>query len=72
MRKIKRNAIRCVYCDDVIESNETDWNAVTKFKWCSCGMVAVAGGKCYVRRLYLNSPDDFEELTEWEDEHEPN
>lgn len=60
MRKIKRNAIKCKHCG--IESEYT-WD----FKWCSCGTVAVDGGKDYCKRSFKNSPDDFEDLSEWED-----
>ena len=62
MRKIKRNAIRCTHCGDVIESTR-----VHDFKWCSCKTVAVDGGKLYPKRSFMNSPDDFEDLTEWEE-----
>lgn len=62
-RKIKRNAIKCNHCGDVIESTH-----VHDFKWCSCETVAVDGGREYCKRSFKNSPEDFEELTEWEDE----
>jgi hypothetical protein len=63
MRKIKKNAIKCIHCGDVIESTH-----VHDFKWCSCETVYVDGGKCYCRRGFKNSPDDYEELSEWEEE----
>ena len=63
MRRIKRNAIKCNHCGDVIESTH-----VHDFKWCSCNTVAVDGGKLYPKRSFMNSPDDFEDLTEWEEE----
>lgn len=59
---IKRNAIRCVHCGDVIESVH-----VHDLKWCSCKTVAVDGGHDYLRRCFKDSHDDFEELSEWED-----
>lgn len=59
---IKRNAIRCVHCGDVIESTYRH-----EFKWCSCKTVAVDGGHDYLKRCFKNSPADFEELSEWED-----
>jgi hypothetical protein len=62
MRKIKRNAIKCNHCGDVIESTH-----VHDFKWCSCGTVAVDGGKQYCKRCFKDSPDDFEDLSEWEE-----
>lgn len=61
-RRIKRNAIKCNHCGDVIESVHV-WD----FKWCSCETVAVDGGKEYCKRSFKNSPEDFEELSEWED-----
>jgi hypothetical protein len=62
MRKIKRNVIKCNHCGDVIESTH-----VHDFKWCSCQTVAVDGGKMYYKRAFKNSPDDFEDLSEWEE-----
>ena len=61
-RKIKRNAIKCNHCGDVIESTHTH-----DFKWCSCETVAVDGGKSYCKRCFKNHPDDFEDLSELED-----
>ena len=63
MRKIKRNVVKCTHCGDVIESEST-WD----FKWCSCGKVAVDGGKMYPKRCFTDSPADFEDLTEWEED----
>ena len=60
--KIKRNAIKCNHCGDVIESTHRH-----DFKSCSCGTVSVDGGKDYFRRCFKNSPEDFEDLAEWED-----
>lgn len=62
MQKIKKNCIRCKKCGDVIESKSTH-----DFKACSCGTVSVDGGTDYLRRSYKNSPDDFEELSEYEE-----
>ena len=66
MRKIIRNAIKCNHCGDVIESTH-----VHDFKWCSCGTVAVDGGKCYCKRSFKNSPADFTDMSEWEDVEDP-
>lgn len=63
MRKIKRNAIKCNHCGDIIESTH-----VHDFKTCSCGTVSVDGGKEYLRRCFMKSPEDFEDLSEMEDE----
>lgn len=62
MKKIIKNAIRCRHCGDVIESTH-----VHDFKYCSCGTVAVDGGKSYLKRVFKTSPEDLEELSEWED-----
>lgn len=61
-QKIIKNAIRCKHCGDVIESKH-----VHDFKFCKCGAVAVDGGLDYCKRSFKNSPDDFEELSEFEE-----
>lgn len=61
-KKLIRNAIQCVHCRDVIESKHTH-----DFKWCKCGTVAVDGGLSYCKRVFKNSPDDYIDLSEWED-----
>ena len=61
MRRIIRNAARCRICGDVIEST-----SVHDFKRCKCGAVFVDGGHEYLRRGFKNSPDDFEDLSEFE------
>ena len=43
---IIRNRIRCRRCGDIIESTYTH-----EFVRCSCGAVAVDGGREYLRRL---------------------
>ena len=63
MQRIIKNAIKCNHCGDVIESTH-----VHDFKWCSCGTVAVDGGKCYCKRTFKNSPEDFTEMAEFEKE----
>ena len=62
MRKIKRNAIRCNHCGDVIESASRH-----SYVKCSCGAVAVDGGTDYLRRSYRNSPEDYTDLSEYEE-----
>ena len=57
MQTIKRNAIRCRICGEVIESTYTH-----DFKWCSCGAVAVDGGHEYLRRC--GNMEDWDELFE--------
>ena len=62
MQKILINKIKCNKCGDIIESIHRH-----DFKYCQCGAVAVDGGKNYLRRCFTNSPDDFTDLSEWED-----
>lgn len=57
MNHIIRNTIRCKKCGNVIESTYAH-----DFKFCSCGAVAVDGGKDYLRRC--GKHEDFEELSE--------
>ena len=61
-RRLIRNAIQCIVCRDVIESKHTH-----DFKWCKCGTVAIDGGLDYAKRSFKNSPNDFIDLSEWED-----
>lgn len=56
-RKIIRNRIKCKHCGDIIESTSTH-----DFKFCSCGKVAVDGGKNYLKRS--GNLNDWEELSE--------
>jgi hypothetical protein len=60
-RPLRRNAIRCRHCGDIIESRYGH-----DFKFCSCGRVAVDGGLAYAR--WLGDISDFHELAEYEDE----
>lgn len=55
------NKIRCKKCGDVIESR-----SVHEFRCCSCGAIAVDGGKEYLRRI--GNPEDMEELSEWKED----
>jgi len=56
--KILKNKIKCLACEDIIESKH-----VHDFKACTCGNVAVDGGKDYLRRL----GKDYEDLSKTED-----
>lgn len=56
IERIRTNKIKCKKCGDIIESVN-----VHDFKWCSCGAVAVDGGREYLRRL--GNKKDFEELS---------
>jgi hypothetical protein len=59
---LKRNAVRCLKCGDVIESKTTH-----EWVLCSCGAVGVDGGLSYRRRSGFES--DMEELSEFEEEN---
>ena len=43
---IKRNAIKCLRCGDIIESKH-----VHDFVTCSCGAISVDGGHEYLKRV---------------------
>lgn len=54
------NKIKCKKCGDIIESKNTnDYNR------CSCGAVAIDGGKDYLKRI--GNEKDYEELSEIKD-----
>ena len=65
MKVIKRNAIKCNKCGEIIESTYRH-----DFKFCSCGQVSVDGGHDYLRRGFVNSPNDYTELSEVEENKE--
>jgi DNA-directed RNA polymerase subunit N (RpoN/RPB10) len=67
VNKIKRNAIRCRTCGDEIESVHRH-----DFRACTCGAVAVDGGKDYTRRVYKGEFPEiaYDELTEYYKEGE--
>ena len=44
--KIILNAVYCIKCKEVVESTHRH-----DFRYCSCGAVAVDGGKAYLRRV---------------------
>ena len=54
--EIISNKIKCKKCGDIIESKSTN-----DYKRCSCGAVAVDGGKDYLKRI--GSEVDYEELS---------
>ena len=60
-KRIKKNAIQCKSCGDIIVSkSEYD------FKYCSCHKVAVDGGNDYLKRSFTNK-DDYIELSEYDE-----
>ena len=63
--RIIRNAIKCNKCGEIIESTH-----VHDFKVCSCGQVSVDGGHEYLRRGFVNSQDEYTELSEVKEEQE--
>jgi hypothetical protein len=62
MRRIIKNAIKCIHCGDIIESRHRH-----DFVTCSCGCCCVDGGTDYLRRGFVHSRDDFIELSEFDD-----
>ncbi len=61
-RELIRNAIRCLSCNETIESK-----ARYDCRTCTCGKVSVDGGLDYLKRSFPsgNPCDWFEELSEW-------
>lgn len=55
--EIISNKIKCKKCGDIIESKSTD-----DYKKCSCGDVAVDGGKDYLKRI--GNEEDYEDIAE--------
>lgn len=55
--KIISNKIKCKKCGDIIESKSTN-----DYKKCSCGTVAVDGGKDYLKRI--SNEEDYEDISE--------
>ena len=53
MKKILKNKIKCLRCGEIIESKETN-----DFVECSCGSVAVDGGKDYQK--IIGNPKDYD------------
>lgn len=56
--EIISNKIKCKKCGDIIESKSTN-----DYKKCSCGAVAVCGGKDSLKRI--GSEEDYEELSKF-------
>ena len=54
--KIISNKIKCKKCGDIIESK-----SINDYKRCSCGAVAVDGGKDYLKRI--GNEEDYDELS---------
>lgn len=54
--KIISNIIKCKKCGDITESKSTN-----DYKRCSCGAVAIDGGKDYLKRI--GNEEDYEEMS---------
>lgn len=61
--RIKHNKIRCRVCGDTIQSVHRH-----DFRYCKCGLVAVDGGRDYLKRV--GEYGNWEELSE-EEEYDP-
>lgn len=61
MRKLTRNAAKCLLCGDIIESK-----SVHDFATCNCGNISVDGGLDYAKRCFKEY-NTWEELCEWEE-----
>lgn len=61
MKKITKNALKCLKCGDIIESKDRH-----DYVTCSCGNVSVDGGLDYLRRSFIEA-DSWEDLSEYED-----
>ena len=55
--EIISDKIKCKKCGDIIESK-----SINDYKKCSCGAVAVDGGKDYLKRM--GDEENYEELSE--------
>lgn len=65
-KKFKVNKIKCLFCNDIIESK-----TVHDYKRCKCGKVAVDGGTEYLKRMFpggMNIDDCFEDMSEYIDD----
>lgn len=54
--EIISNKIKCKKCGNIIESKSTN-----DYKRCSCGTVAIDGGKNYLKRI--GNEEDYEEMS---------
>lgn len=63
--KIIKNSIRCLKCNEIIESTYRH-----NFVECRCGSVAVDGGRDYIRTVWPSGdPKDwYEDLCVYEDQ----
>jgi hypothetical protein len=61
--RLKKNMIRCLSCNDIIESAHTH-----DYKTCGCGSVSIDGGLEYAKRSFPSGEpaEWFKELSEYE------
>ena len=45
-KRIISNKVQCIHCGDILESK-----TINDFKRCSCGKIAIDGGKEYLKRI---------------------
>jgi ribosomal protein L37E len=62
-QRIQTNSARCRRCGDVLVSEYR-----RDFKWCSCGGIAVDGGKDYLKRC--GDPSLVEDLSQYIEEEQ--
>ena len=62
MRKIIKNAAKCLKCGDIIESKHRH-----DYVTCSCGNVSVDGGTDYLRRSFKEM-DTWIDTSIWEED----
>lgn len=62
---IIKNQIKCNHCGDIIESTSRH-----DFKECSCGAVSIDGGHDYLRRSFVNSSNDYTDMSVCQDVYE--
>lgn len=63
---IKKNRIKCLFCNDIIESK-----SVHDYKKCKCGKVATDGGTQYIRISFpsgMKPEDCFLNMCEYTDD----
>ena len=58
-KRIKVNKARCRKCDEIVISAHRH-----DYQRCSCGRIAVDGGREYLKRAFIDQRD-IEELTEY-------
>ena len=64
VKKLIKNAFKCLYCNDIIESKHRH-----DFRTCKCGMSSCDGGESYIRLIGdLDMMQDMcERIEVWED-----